>query len=472
MSLVKKRILKSGSGESPVMCSAGVVIIAVSESQKIMSGVLLEGSKVLEGDIAAGVMDLVAEFKNPPQDLVFKAVGEERYLPWVNAGLKKSFQKELTSYATRPSRFELVLNFSSLKIKVSKPVEGAPRAEKKARVLIVDDSKTIRVLLSKILSEDPGIEVVGAAEKPSQAEQMIRELKPDVITLDIHMPEMTGVDFLKVFLPKFPIPTVMITSLSLEDGPLVLQALENGAVDYIQKPSANQLSDVAPLIIEKVRGAAQGKVKQALSPVRRAPVADVRNMDFNRLMVMGSSTGGTEALRNVLTRMPEKIPPIAIVQHIPPVFSKALANRLNELCPFEVIEARNGDELKPGRVVIAPGGFQMRLKRRSSGVLECVVEDAPPVNRHKPSVDVLFNSVVELGIKKSIGVILTGMGADGAAGLKKMRDIGCRTIAQNEETCVVYGMPREAVARGAAEFVDPLDAIADRMISLSCTPAV
>ena len=340
-------------------------------------------------------------------------------------------------------------------------------AEAVTRVLIVDDSKTIRDLLTKVISQDPKLVCVGTVDMPTAADEAIARLKPDVVTLDIHMPEMNGVELLKLLMPKYHLPTVMISSLSMEDGTFVLDALDAGAVDYIQKPSANELSVIAPLICEKIRHAATAKVQSA-EKKRAAPSIKARGgaVDNSRLIVIGSSTGGTEALKQVLTSMPAEIPATLIVQHIPAVFSKAFADRMNSLCPFEVKEAEDGDEVLPNRVLIAAGGKQMRVTLTSSGVLKVVVDDTAPVNRHKPSVDALFDSVAVLKNRKITAAILTGMGADGAKGLLALKKIGAATMAQDEATCVVYGMPKEAVKLGAADRVLPIGEIAQGLMSL------
>lgn len=344
-----------------------------------------------------------------------------------------------------------------------RPTAKAQEKKEKARVLIVDDSKTIRQLLSMLFSNDPELEVVGAAELPSQAARMIEELKPDVITLDIHMPEMSGVELLQRYLPQNPIPTVMISSISMEEGTQVLHALELGAVDYIQKPSFEELDRIAPLIVEKVKIAAKVRLrKQAGSTLPRSSrlLAFGNNINRSIIVAIGASTGGTEALRNIFTRLPAEIPPIIVVQHIPPIFSRAFANRIAELCPFEVKEAEEGDEIRPNRILIAPGGLQMGVEPHQSGY-RVRIKDDPPVNRHKPSVDYMFDSVAKNVGRNSIGIIMTGMGRDGAAGLLKMKQAGARTLAQDEASCVVYGMPKEAVKIGAADVVKPLADIAE-----------
>lgn len=335
---------------------------------------------------------------------------------------------------------------------------------KKIKVLIVDDSSTIRQLLGKILSEDKQIEVVAAVERPSLVEEAIKKHKPDVMTMDIHMPEMDGVNLLKKLQPVYKIPTIMISSISKEEGPFVLDALANGAIDYIQKPSANNLADVAIQIRERVKMAA-GAV-QVNTSGRVKKVNSKGPLDKNQLVLIGSSTGGTEALRVLFEAMPENIPPTVVVQHIPPVFSAAFAQRLNTLMKFEVKEAADGDEIKENRVLIAPGGMQLSISSLN-GKLVVKTQDLPPMNRHKPSVDFMFKSALDLDPSRIIGVILTGMGNDGAKYLKELRDQGARTIAQSKETCVVFGMPREAIEIGAAEFIKPLDQIAETILNLS-----
>jgi two-component system chemotaxis response regulator CheB len=346
-------------------------------------------------------------------------------------------------------------------------VSTSEPAAKSVRVLIVDDSKTIRNLLRQVLSSDPAIEVVGEAERPSQVEEMIEKLKPTVITLDINMPEMDGVTLLSRYLPKYKIPTVMVTAISMQDGDQVLRALNLGAVDYIQKPSMEEMRAMSPIIVEKIKVASSVSLRRESSK-RPAPVrltASGGVMDGNTVVAIGSSTGGVQALDSLFSSLPSNIPPIVVVQHIPPVFSAAFAKRLNDSCPFEVLEAKDGDEIKPGRVLIAAGGTQMKVER-SGGSLKVRVFDGAPVNRHKPSVDVLFDSIAEVLGKNAIGVILTGMGADGAKGLLKMRQSGARTIGQDKDSCVVYGMPRAAAEIGAVEEVRPLHEIPELLLRL------
>lgn len=333
----------------------------------------------------------------------------------------------------------------------------------KIKVLIVDDSATIRVLLNKVFTSDPLIEVVAMAENPLEVEGLIQKHRPDVITLDIHMPQMDGLTLLKKYLQHSPIPTIMISSISMEEGPMVLSALEHGAVDYIQKPSLDQLPIVAPLMIEKIKIARNAKVTLANSATKSLSKKTQQKFDDkNTIIAIGSSTGGTEALRNLFSDLPDEIPPILVVQHIPPVFSKAFADRLNSMFSFTVKEAQDGDLVLPNQVLIAPGGTQMKVVTQGSQLKVKITDDAP-VNRHKPSVDYMFNSLAEIHVP-TISVILTGMGGDGAKGMAQLKKNGSKTIAQNEESCIVFGMPKEAIKLGCVDQVEPLDNIGPLMV--------
>ncbi|MES2855952.1 MAG: chemotaxis-specific protein-glutamate methyltransferase CheB [Bdellovibrionota bacterium] len=352
---------------------------------------------------------------------------------------------------------------------VSPAATTAAPVQRKRKVLIVDDSQTVQRLLAALINKDPNLEVVGTITDPREVDQAIQNLKPDVMTLDMNMPHKDGCQVLEEVMPKYAIPTVMITALAKEEGSQVLRALELGAVDYIQKPSMGEISSMQAIITEKIHTASLVRIKRAKPKSVWQPKAGLKKTlatsAYSRLIAIGSSTGGTEALKDILSELPAAIPPIVIVQHIPANFSKALADRLNAICPFEVKEAEDGDVVMAGRVLIAPGGMQMDLVR-SGGDLKVRILDTEPVNRHKPSVDVLFDSVAKEFGPSAIGVILTGMGNDGAKGLLKMRNVGSQTIAQDEESCVVFGMPREAIALGAAQYIEPLNAIARQIVKL------
>jgi two-component system chemotaxis response regulator CheB len=345
-------------------------------------------------------------------------------------------------------------------------------SQKRKRVLMIDDSKTSLKFLSHIISQDSSIEIIGMMTDPIEAEKMIPKMKPDVITLDIMMPEMDGVTFVKRLMQSHPTPVVIVSALNKEDNENVLKALEEGAVDYIQKPTYAQVAEASVLICEKVKTAAEidmVKFAQSLKGSNkfesRVSVLNKTNLDTSIVVAMGASTGGTIALQEILTRLPEGVPPIVIVQHIPPFFSAAFANRLNQLCKFSVKEAKSGDILKPGNAYVAPGGFQMEVEPKMNELV-IQVKDVPAFNLHKPSVDVLFNSVATHIGKKAVGVILTGMGADGANGLLKMREAGARTVAQSEDGCIVFGMPRAAIERNAAEKICQLKLIPELLIKL------
>lgn len=316
----------------------------------------------------------------------------------------------------------------------------------KIKTLIVDDSVTIRKVIRHLLESDPRFEVVAEAAQPSEALKEIRLKKIDLITMDLHLPQKTGADLIKEYMAIRAIPTVVISSLRPEESHLVLESLENGAVDYIQKPDQKTILAKRVEILDRLFHAAQAKV--SVSPAKKTKQETLLSQTGG-LLVIGASTGGTEAIKEVLSQLGSRVPPTLIVQHIPPFFSEAFAQRLNKLFPFEVKEAKNGDKVQENRVLIAPGGFQMKLMKKGTDYF-VVIEDSPPVNRHKPSVDFLFDSVKRDYAGPKVAVLLTGMGADGAEGMLKLRSVGTYTIAQDEQTSVVFGMPREAIKRNAA----------------------
>ena len=346
----------------------------------------------------------------------------------------------------------------------------------KIRVLIIDDSASVRQTLSAILSADPEIEVIGVAGDPFIAARRLMEDVPDVITLDVEMPRMDGITFLRKLMAQRPIPVVMCSSLTEAGSETLMQALEAGAVDIILKPKvgvADHLVEAAEHIRDVVKGAAGARLsaRRAAPPmtVARKLTADAmlpaptrRAMAKTTEMVacLGASTGGTESLREVLEALPANAPGIVIVQHMPERFTAAFAKRLNGLCEVEVKEAQDGDPVLRGHVLIAPGGDKHMMLERQGARYYVSVREGPPVNRHRPSVDVLFRSAARAAGANALGVIMTGMGDDGANGLLEMRAAGAMTLAQDEATSVVFGMPKEAITRGAAQKIAPLDAIA------------
>ena len=349
---------------------------------------------------------------------------------------------------------------------------------KKTRVLIVDDSALIRHLLTDIINRYPDLEVIGAAANPLIAREMIRNLNPDVLTLDVEMPRMDGLDFLERLMRLRPMPVVMISTLTEYGSDVTLRALELGAVDFIAKPRADVhggLEEYADLIAEKIRAAAIAKIKRSPSTEHHLEkyTADailpsttpMPGLATENLVVIGASTGGTEAIREVLMQMPPTVPGILITQHMPEGFTQTFAQRLDKLCHIRVKEAEHGEPVKPGCAYIAPGGVSHMLVKRKDGRYFIELNQGLPVNRHRPSVDVLFRSTALCAGKKAVGVILTGMGNDGALGMREMHDVGVYTIAQDEATCVVYGMPKEAVTAGGVDEIRPLGMIAARIMA-------
>jgi two-component system chemotaxis response regulator CheB len=342
------------------------------------------------------------------------------------------------------------------------------------RVVVVDDSALVRSVLTELINRSPGMEVVGQAADPFEAREKIRELDPDVITLDVEMPRMDGLAFLERLMKLRPMPVVMISTLTERGAQTTLRALELGAVDFVAKPTLDVkagLDELAREITGKLRAAAQARVGRRAAPppvsAPRAPKAPVGSGPASDLIVaIGASTGGTEAIKDVLTRLPPDTPGVVIAQHIPKAFSTPFAKRMNDCCQMTVYEAEDGQQVLAGHVYIAPGDRHLMVVRDGARYV-LRLDDGVPVNRHKPSVDVLFRSVAQNAGRNAIGVILTGMGKDGAKGLKEMLDAGSQTIAQDEATSVVWGMPGEAVSVGAAQHVIALDSVAGKIRSLA-----
>ncbi len=341
---------------------------------------------------------------------------------------------------------------------------------KQIKVLIVDDSAIVRKVFSEELSRYPDIQVVGTAPDPFAARDKIVFLQPDVITLDIEMPRMDGLTFLKKLMKFHPMPVIIVSSLTPKGGKLTLEAMDLGAVDVIAKPgSAYSVGDMSAQLAEKIRGGSRARINR--TPVRedietgRVESIKALAQTTNQVIAIGASTGGTEALKTVLTRMPPNSPGIVVVQHMPANFTTAFAERLNSLCQITVKEARDNDSVTIGSALIAPGNFHMIL-RRSGARYYVEIKTGPMVHHQRPAVDILFKSTAKNAGANAIGVILTGMGADGAEGLLEMKKTGARTIAQDEATCVVFGMPKEAIKMGAADRVVPLNQIASEIVRM------
>lgn len=341
--------------------------------------------------------------------------------------------------------------------------------QKKITVLCVDDSALVRGLMTEIINSQPDMTVVATAPDPLVARELIKKHNPDVLTLDVEMPRMDGLDFLEKLMRLRPMPVLMVSSLTERGSEITLRALELGAVDFVTKPKLgirDGLLEYTELIADKLRAAARARLPAPMAPaaaprpVLRSPLAS-----SEKLVMIGASTGGTEAIRQVLQPLPADSPAVLITQHMPAGFTRSFAQRLDALCSVTVREAADGERVLPGHVYLAPGGeAHMRLGRSGANyVIE--LDPAPPVNRHRPSVDVLFHSAAVAAGRNAIGVILTGMGKDGAAGLLEMRRAGARTLAQDEASCVVFGMPREAILAGAADEVVPLRTMSERILA-------
>ncbi len=344
---------------------------------------------------------------------------------------------------------------------------------KKIRVLIVDDSRLIREMLTEILSADADLDVVGAASDPYEAREMIKQLNPDVMTLDIEMPKMDGLAFLEKVMTLRPMPVVMVSTLTQRGAGITLRALEMGAVDYVGKPVVSghiqDLSLIAQELVTKVKTAARVRVKAKMATHTPKILSHTPSVhSARRLIAIGASTGGVQALYEIITTLPKTCPPIVITQHMPPYFTASFAERLDKNSQMTVCEAKHDQAIRPGSVYIAPGGHHMEIRRGTLGY-RCYIHDGPLESGHRPSVDVLLRSVAHEAGAAAVGVILTGMGRDGAAGLLAMREAGSFTIGQNEETCVVYGMPKVAKQQHAVCVELPLSVIALEILKQSNT---
>lgn len=340
--------------------------------------------------------------------------------------------------------------------------------EKKIKVLVVDDSAVVRKVFKEELSKERDIEVIGTAPDPYVARDKIVQLKPDVLTLDIEMPRMDGITFLRKLMVYYPLPVIIVSSLTRGGSKLAMEALSLGALEVLSKPSESySVGEMSLQLADKVRAVASVRVQARRGGTEEVPGKPIQAMErtTHKVIAIGASTGGTEALKTVLTTLPPNAPGLLVVQHMPAQFTTSFAERLNELSAMTVREAKDGDSLVNGLALIAPGNYHLLL-RRSGARYSAEVKKGPLVHHQRPSVDVLFHSVAAHAGRNAVGVILTGMGADGAAGLLKMREAGARTVAQDEKSCIVFGMPREAIRVGAAEKVVPLDQVARTLLEL------
>lgn len=356
----------------------------------------------------------------------------------------------------------------------------------KTKVVVVDDSALVRSILTEIINRQPDMQCIGAASDPLAAREMIRNLNPDVITLDVEMPKMDGIDFLSRLMRLRPMPVVMVSTLTERGAEVTLKALELGAVDFVAKPKigvADGIRGLAQDITDKIRIAAKAQIRRLHVPAPAAapgapaapgahapaihrpaaPIANLGRLSTEKIIFIGASTGGTEATKDVLINLPADCPAVCITQHMPPGFTRSYAARLDGLCKIRVKEAQDGERILPGHGYIAPGGMHFSVERSGANYI-ARVQDGDPVNRHKPSVEVLFNSAARVVGQNALGIMLTGMGADGAKAMRTMKDAGAYNLVQDEATCVVFGMPREAIAAGAADEVLPLQQIATKLI--------
>ncbi len=346
----------------------------------------------------------------------------------------------------------------------------------KTKVVVVDDSALVRSILTEIINRQTDMECIGAASDPLVAREMIRNLNPDVITLDVEMPRMDGLDFLSRLMRLRPMPVVMVSTLTERGAEVTLKALELGAIDFVAKPKigvADGIRQLAQDITDKIRIASKAHVRRAptapppgappAAPVKAVTMASLGRASTEKIIFIGASTGGTEATKDVLVNLPADSPAVVITQHMPPGFTRSYAARLDGLCRIRVKEAQDGERILPGHGYIAPGGLHLTVERSGANYI-ARVQDGEPINRHKPSVEALFLSAAKVVGPNAIGIMLTGMGADGARAMKVMKDAGAYNYCQDEASCVVFGMPREAIAAGAADEVLPLNQIAGKVL--------
>ena len=339
----------------------------------------------------------------------------------------------------------------------------------RTKVLIVDDSALMRQMLSEIIGGYDDFEVVGVAHDPYIAREKIKALNPDVLTLDVEMPRMDGLTFLENLMRLRPMPVLMVSSLTKKNAETTLRALELGAVDFVAKPAAQTSEDLAhygEMVVEKLRAVASAGLPRSRDGRERSqkPLSPAQSgFRPGQLIAIGASTGGTEALREVLAPLPDSFPPVMVVQHMPEMFTKMFAKRLDGLCKIAVTEAEQGERVLPGHAYIAPGDMHMRVARKNDQLVVSLDQD-PPVNRHRPAVDALLHSIAEKAGKNSVGVILTGMGADGKSGIRALKEAGARTLAQDRDSCVVFGMPKAAIDTGCVDAIVPIEEMADEIL--------
>lgn len=437
---------------------SGVIFFGGDKSQGYKTGVFLEKTSNFSNKNDM----LSAMYQATHGSLPLKGIVSEEIYPRIKEFLELYDGPGVIHIVKSGTKPEVLYKEGKLLVSNLEQSMQVETSKNKIKALIVDDSKIIRKLIKGALEDVSDFEIVGETGNPFEVFDMVEKLKPTVMTLDINMPGMTGVDVLKKLKSTSMIPTIVISSLSMDEGSLVMDALDNGAVDYIHKPSRDNMDIFEKTLIERLIVSHEQNKKIYLKDNFVKNLSSY-NLDPNSILAIGASTGGTEAIKNVLKFLPKDIPPTVIVQHIPPVFSRAFAENVDKITPFKVKEAVNGDELKAGLCLIAPGGKQMKVVSVGDKLFIEVSDTIGKVSGHKPSVDHLFESLTHIKSRKICAAILTGMGADGAKELTKLHKQGHFTIAQNEDTCVVYGMPRQAVLLGGVSEELPLGKIPEKI---------
>ena len=437
------------------------VFVSIKTSCNLIGAFILD--QFTENEVSQFVSLVEGRYSPKSTEIFLSAAGHSHHLRILEQLLGKRGLK-LHAKKIRESDFKVLVDGPRKVVKISKQPQSFALSRGKTKVLIIDDSKTIRSILKRIIDQNSESEVMGCVDSAEAALDFLKFNVPDVITLDINLPGKNGVEFLKTEGIHKNIPTIVISALNLNDSNAVFECIEAGAVDYLQKPDLQTLDMQSAIILEKIKAAAGANMN--VDAGRNSKSSDVKSLPTDIPIFIGASTGGTVALQRILEKLPSSIPPICVVQHIPPVFSRSLAERLNSIVAFDVLEASDGDVVLPNQVLIAPGGRHMKLRKSGDSHIVSLTDDEP-VNRFRPSIDYFFDSVSKNYQGPKLACILTGMGKDGAAGLLKLKESGAFTIAQSEATSVVFGMPKVAIELGAVNHIVDLDEIPNQLSKLA-----